>query len=73
MKLYIWNEPYRVRYGSSIVYAVAETEEQARELAEKAPKSPYGLGVENGGCKLKGRAPDRVLELPCAEIYEWSE
>ena len=76
--MFIWNDVYRVSYGSAVVYAVAETEEEARRLAESAPVSQYGSDPGNTerpqrGCGLKGRAPDRVLDVPCAEIYEWSE
>jgi alkanesulfonate monooxygenase SsuD/methylene tetrahydromethanopterin reductase-like flavin-dependent oxidoreductase (luciferase family) len=72
MKLYIWVNPYRVSYGSSLVFAVAESEEAARLAARTgdaytfwkypAPMPGATLGV-----------PDRVVDLPAAEWHEWRE
>lgn len=74
MRLYVWNDPYHVSYGGSILYVVAETEEQARELAVAAPVAAFGNIREEGQkWDFKLGAADRVLDLPCAEIYEWSE
>lgn len=74
MKLYIWVNPYTVSYGGSVVYAVAENVERARQLAREAPRMAFG-GYEKPpmGAALELGAPDRILKLPCAEIYEWSE
>lgn len=33
LKLFIWEDPYFVRWGMSLVVAIAETVEQAREVA----------------------------------------
>jgi hypothetical protein len=77
MKLFVWNVPYPVDYGGSIIYAVAETVGQAREVAMKAPLSKYGYEPkslnEGSNWPFKLGKPDRVLAVPCAEIYEWSE
>lgn len=75
MKLFVWNDPYVVKWGGSTAYAVAETEDEARALVMKAPISQYGLAAK-GSAGLSEDvlgAPDRVVELPYAEIYEWSE
>jgi hypothetical protein len=75
MKLYVWNRPYSVSYGGSIVYAVAESEEAARALAAVAPINCYGFGAEpRVGRRLDiSGPPTAVHDLPYAEIYEWSE
>lgn len=72
MKLFVWNNPYRVSYGSSMAFAVAETEEQAREIATASPAYAYGE-YEQKTPQVKLGAPDRIVELPCAEWHRWSE
>lgn len=73
MKLFIWNEPYKVEYGGACLYVIAETLEQARELALNAQLAYFGLkplgtvGIPDLG------EPDRVLDAPYAECYEWYE
>jgi hypothetical protein len=72
MKLFIWAEPYRVDYGTSAVFAVAETVEQARAIARGAPAYKYvefGYGIRDYDLG----EPTRVVDLPCAEWHEWSE
>lgn len=74
MKLFVWNDPYDVDYGGSCLFVVAETEEQARDLAPAAEVSQFGY--EAGGSlpqKMKLGPPTWVRELPCAVIYHWSE
>ena len=74
MKLFIWNEPYPVGYGGSFAFAVAETVEDAREQVRKAGVSRYGHEPDSYcGADVSKRDPDRVLDGPCAEVYEWSE
>jgi len=41
MKLFIWCDPYHVPYGQSMFFAVADTVEQAREMAKEAPVYEY--------------------------------
>lgn len=74
MKLFVWTGPYPVSYGSSVVFAIAETVEEARivaargklysfaEYEQKADMAQYALGE-----------PTRIVDLPCAEWYEWEE
>lgn len=76
MKMYVWADPWSIRYGSSVVIAVAESEDDAR--AQVAEGRTYAFArYDNDGCphldKLKLGKPDRVLDLPCAEAYWWSE
>jgi hypothetical protein len=80
MKLYVWNNPYDVRYGGSCLYAVADSEDAARDIAMSALRSHYGYDPGNDDHRLDQRirkealgAPTRVRELPYAEVYEWSE
>lgn len=64
----------RVSYGSSVVYAVADSEEEARQLALVAPISCYGHDPEERKSPpYELGAPTRVVDVPYAEIYEWSE
>ena len=77
MKLYIWAQPYSTPYGYSMLYAVAETEDQARELAKSAKLQEYGQAesptpLNSDQVDALGK-PDRVLDLPCAEFIEWAE
>lgn len=76
MKLFVWNAPYAVKYGAACIYVVAETEEQARETFTTTNKyggqaTPYLNTKVND--LVRGIPPTRVLDVPCAEIYEWSE
>jgi hypothetical protein len=76
MKMFVWKDAYRVSYGNAVAVAVAETVEEARSLLRSAGRSHYGMDPfkdESQGCDIGTRAPDRILDLPCAEIYEWSE
>lgn len=72
MKLFVWNNPYSVIYGSSLVFAVAETVEAGRVEAEKGLAYTFGEYLHsNPGARLG--EPTRVLDIPCAEWHEWSE
>lgn len=75
MKLFVWNKPISVKYGSTCLYVVAETEEQARKIAEGARMSKYGYSYEDGGVQFDKPlgAPSRVIDGPCAEVYFWQE
>lgn len=75
MKLFVWAEPYRVKYGSSAVFVVAETEEQAREIARSGAAYEYVIGPRPIGWvqTITLGPPTRVVEAPCAEWHEWSE
>ncbi len=74
MKVFIWNEPYAVAYGGSFLFVVAETEEQARELAKTAPVFSNGFSHQEEplGAMTLGQ-PLRVIDAPYAECYTWSE
>lgn len=78
MKLFIWNNPYRLQFGGSIIYAVAASEDEARAVALRAGISQFGdkpfpNEFGTGPHRLDLGKPDRVIDAPCAEIYEWCE
>ena len=77
MKLYIWFNPYQPNYGGSALYVVAKSVTQARSLAGKeSVRRPFGIGSESGANWIDSKKlgePDVVRDLPCAELYEWSE
>jgi hypothetical protein len=76
LKLFLWCDPYRVSYGSSMVFAVAASVEAAREMAAQGKAYKYGEYEQErspGELAAKLKEPNRVLELPCAEWHEWSE
>lgn len=72
-KLFIWNNPYQVNYGGSIIYAVAETEQEARSAAANAMVISYGEYEQDRLDNMKLGKPTRVLDAPYAECYHWSE
>lgn len=76
MKLFVWCDPYRVSNGSSMVFATAETEDDARKQAAKGLAYRYGKYKQDGNFSVlaaKLGKPNRVVGLPCAEWHEWSE
>lgn len=76
MKLFIWADPYRIGYGSSLLVAVAETEEEARAEAAMAPAYAFGeFSADGERCQYAEKLgkPTRILDLPCAEWHEWYE
>lgn len=73
MKLYFWDDPFPVEYGGSMLFVVAESEEQARELARTGKTYSYGVYPERTTPNIELGKPDRVVDLPCAEWHWWSE
>lgn len=75
MKLFIWVDPYRVHYGSSLLIVAAESLEDAKAQACTGKAYTYGE-FERERIPLDPALlvePNRVLDLPCAEWHEWSE
>jgi hypothetical protein len=77
MKLFIWVDPYKIHYGSTMVIAVAENEEDARKVAleDQVRRYSYGRYEDDRtgpGCLTLG-SPTRVVDLPCAEWHRWEE
>lgn len=75
MKLFVWQDAYAVRYGTANGYAIAETEDEARELLRAAKVSMYGyppLEKPSGNLDID-RSADRVHDLPHAEFAHWEE
>lgn len=76
MKLFVWNNPVPVRNGSSMLYAVASNQDEARAIAAKAAVYEYGYyvrGSEGANANVELGEPTRVHELPCAEWFKWSD
>lgn len=74
LKLFVWNKPYHVMYGQSMVFAVAETLDEAREQARKGDAYCYGEYEDPGAPRaIELGEPTRVSSLPCAEWHKWSE
>ena len=88
MRLFVWNNPYRVSYGSSLVFAVAETLEEARAIAQSRAAAWYAYGVYPDGsppytdnhvsntsresAPMLGE-PTRIVDIPCSEWHRWEE
>lgn len=74
MKLFVWNNCYRVSYGGSCLYVVAENVDEARKQARYPGISYFGgMPTENTqNCDVTG-PPDRVHDIPYAEVYQWEE
>ena len=70
MKLYVWEEPYPVNYGSSLVIAMAHSLREARKEAQKAKTNYTYYSIP---ANLILGKPTRVHTLPCAEWYHWEE
>ena len=76
MKLFIWADPYHVAWGNPAFFAVAETVEQAREIAKRAKSyryTQYGGEDVTKDCGIVLGEPIRVVDVPCGEFHEWSE
>lgn len=79
MKLFVWNSPYPVKYGQSLLLVVADSIEEARKQAAKGAVFNCGfLDQDVSPERMKALTatlgdPSRVVELPCAEWHEWSE
>lgn len=73
MKLFVWERPYTVFYGSSMLIAVAESVEEAKRIAKSAPGYSYTIFDGHPNRSVKLGEPTRVVDLPCAEWHEWSE
>jgi hypothetical protein len=72
MKLYVWVNPFKPSYGGSVIYAVADTLEQAKKLALTSERYAFGFhAIDDYPINELGE-PDRILECPCAECY-WHE
>lgn len=75
MKLYVWVDPYHVSYGSTMVFAVANTEEEARQQVMSGASCSYGKPGSDRGVPrdMALGAPHRIVDCPCAEWHMWQE
>lgn len=67
MKMFIWEDPYPVYDGGSRLVAVAETAEDALDVAFAA--APFL--TESQKNYLRFQSPDYAHDLPCAEWFQW--
>lgn len=72
MKLFVWSDPYKISYGSTLLFAIAESVEEARLIAATAPAYAYGEFKDNNPGATLGE-PLRIVDLPCAEWHKWQE
>lgn len=73
MKLFVWADPYRIPYGTSAYFAIAETVEEPREIAGSAPAYSYTEYDDGAVQRVKLGEPTRVIDFPCGEWHMWSE
>lgn len=75
MKLFIWKDPYSIDYGGAIAYAIAPDVESARKAIKAGGVSYFGHEPESEEIENLNidRDPDRVLDGPYGEIYEWEK
>lgn len=76
MKLFVWIDPYHVPYGSSMLFAAAETEAEAMAQALRGRAYRFGeeeIELVKDGIVAKLGPPTRVVDLPCAEWHSWAE
>jgi alkanesulfonate monooxygenase SsuD/methylene tetrahydromethanopterin reductase-like flavin-dependent oxidoreductase (luciferase family) len=74
MKVFIWNDPYDVSWGASILIVCANTEAEARDKAKSARRVQFSVHDNDKEVSIDGLgAPDAVLDAPAAICYEWSE
>lgn len=76
MKLYVWVDPYPIRYGTSMVFAIASSIGEAKEQAAKGLRYSFGTFKDDADMTLMANSlgePDRIVDLPCAEWHEWEE
>ena len=74
MKLFIWNSPYPVSYGQSMLIVVARDEQEARAIAaQQNPAYAYGDCPQDPMFGPSLGPVTRVVDAPCAEWHEWSE
>jgi hypothetical protein len=69
-----------VRYGGACLYVVAADVDAARALLRSGPVGIASYGSTPGPNDYDivteaviTREPDRVLDVPCAEMYHWEE
>lgn len=73
MKVYIWNDPWNVWYGSSELVVVARDLDEARALAASGATDGRYAKHPPPKVHIGDREPDRVFDVPCAVSFEWSE
>ena len=72
MKLYVWENPYKIPYGHSIVFAIASNLREAKKEASNGKNYSFGYSVGSHP-DIKLGKPTRIISLPCAEWHRWEE
>jgi len=71
-KLFIWDDPYHVSFGSSYLVVAARDLDEAKKVAATSENGRWShMGIV--GERLVLGNPSRVKELPYGEFQEWSE
>lgn len=73
MKLFVWENPYKVSYGHSMVFAIAPNLRAARRIALRAKTYSFGIETRKLPPDIKLAKPTRIVSLPCAEWHKWEE
>ena len=76
MKLYVWENPWHVDYGTSLVIAVADSLDEAKRVATEKLREPKWDAFEwdketHQSVKLGG--PHEIIDCPTAAWFEWRE
>lgn len=71
MKVYVWEDPYQVTYGSSLIIAVASSIEEAKKVVKE--QKTFSQWTHKKTWPIELGEPTRILEAPCCEWHEWSE
>lgn len=75
VKMFVWNNPYGIDYGGTCIFALGETEEDARIAALAAEMMWFGRHAPNTAIPVRislNRPADLILESG-AVCYAWSE
>ena len=73
MKLFVWNDTESPAWGGACLYIIAETLEEAKRQAKITFVSKFGEAPNTINDIEILSEPDRVHELPYAELYWWKE
>lgn len=73
MKLYVWEEPYGVNYGTSLCFAMAGSEEDARRILKLKGIEVRRVHPHHYCTIPDDMPPTHVHELPAGEWHHWEE
>lgn len=76
LKLYIWNDPFTIPYGGSILCVVAYNLKSARTHGLNVICKDYGVrssAYAEASQTIVTQAPRVIRKFPCAKFYHWEE